>query len=504
MLCMRTVGLVIFALSIVGQLKADVRLARIFSNGMVLQREQPIAVWGTADPGEQIVVKFRGAETAGAADETGAWKVMLPAQLETAIPGELIVSGRNQIRVKDVLVGDVWLCSGQSNMALEVNRTFHADEEILAARYPLIRHVLIPRRVADEPATELEEATWETCSPQTVGYFTAVGYYFARAQHLRNGVPVGLINVTWGGSPVQSWMSAPALARDPHYEATVARWEKRLADYPQKQTEYLAALVKWEEAQQAAREAGRRFDEPIPRRAEGKGSKWQPNGLYNAMIHPLVPMTLRGVLWYQGEANAPQAEEYASLFKGMISQWREDFGAGLPFLFVQLANYDRSFDKTHLTWAHLREAQAAALELPQTGMAVTIDIGEIDDVHPRNKQEVGRRLAVIARGLLEGSDEAYQGPTYRAVARENDKLRVRFDHSTGLTSGGRELLSFEIAGGDQKFHPAVAVIAGDSVLVSAKEVPVPVAVRYAWHNFPDARLYNGAGLPAVPFRSQPW
>ena len=484
-------------------LKAEVALAPIFADGMVLQRDQPLRIWGSAESGEQIVVRWEGIEVTTVGDAKRSWQVTLPALRASAIPGELRVSGRNTVRVRDVLVGDVWLCSGQSNMAFEVDRAFHAEEEILAARYPLIRHVLVPRRVKDEPSRDLE-VEWQTCSPQTAGRFSAVGYYFARAQHLRNGVPIGLVNATWGGSPVQSWMSEEALLADPYAGPTMARWEKRLADYPRKNAEYLKAMADWRDAEQMARAQGERLETPMPRRPDGPGSQWQPNGLYNAMIHPLVPLTLKGVLWYQGEANAPEAEEYASLFTGMIRQWREDFGAELPFLFVQLANHRRSFDRTNLTWAYLREAQTTALALPRTGMAVSIDLGEVDDVHPRNKQDVGRRLAVIARALLDSSGEVHEGPTFRAVERDEQTLRVKFDHADGLTSGGREVLSFEVAGEDRQFHPATAVIDGGSVLVTSPEVAVPIAVRYAWHNFPEARLHNAAGLPAVPFRSHPW
>lgn len=483
--------------------RTDVTLGAPFGDHMVLQRDRPIAVWGQADAGEAVEVTLGDDSVRAVAGPQGNWILHLPAREASAIPTELLIQGHNKLTIRDVVIGDVWLCSGQSNMAFEVDRAFYAEEEILAARYPLIRHALVPRRVADEMQSEAE-IEWEVCSPQTAGDFSAVGYYFARAQHLRDGVPVGLINSTWGGSPVQSWMSDETLRKDPHYAATMQRWEKRLSDYPIKQADYLEKLEAWKQRQQVAFANDEPFTERVPRRAEGRGSKWQPSGLYNAMIHPLVPMTMRGALWYQGEANAPQAEEYASLFKGMIQQWRRDFDAELPFLFVQLANYDRWFDETHLTWAHLREAQAAALELPLTGMAVTIDIGEVDDVHPRNKQDVGRRLAVIARALLAGSDEVYQGPSFRDVQLDAATLRVRFDHADGLTTGGGEVLSFEVAGVDQQFHEATAVIDGDAVVVQSEMVPEPVAVRYAWHNFPDARLRNAAGLPAVPFRSHPW
>lgn len=325
-----------------------------------------------------------------------------------------------------------------------------------------------------------------------------------------NGVPVGILHASWGGTQIESWMSADALAADPSSTAIEARWQKRLADHPRKLAEFQKAMAAWESDRTTAATAGKAFTKAKPSAAEGPGSPWQPSGLYNAMIAPFVPAALRGVLWYQGEANAPRAEEYASLFQGMIQQWRRDFGQELPFYFVQLANHNREFDKTRTTWAALREAQAEALALPKTGMAVAIEIGEVDEVHPRNKQEVGRRLALIAMRQLEGRRDVHDsGPIFKASQTEGGAIRVSFEYGDGLHSRsasiiGVEIVGVEIAGADRKFFPATARIDGATLVATADQVPAPVAIRYAWHNYPDACLFGRGGLPVAPFRSHRW
>ncbi|HEX2861817.1 MAG TPA: sialate O-acetylesterase, partial [Lacunisphaera sp.] len=311
-------------------------------------------------------------------------------------------------------------------------------------------------------------------------------------------------NSTWGGTQVESWMSEAAVRQDPSAEAIQRRWQKRLDEYPAKLVAYEKALADWHARADAARARGEVFVQPAPPKAEGPMSRWMPGGLYNAMIAPLLPQPFRGVIWYQGEANAPRAGEYASLFQGLIRQWREDLGRETQFYFVQLANHDRKFDKTRVTWAYLREAQAEALALPHTGMVVTIDIGDVNDVHPKNKQEVGRRLALLARRDLFGEAVNAEGPIFQAARREGSALRISFEHAGGLHSQGRPITGIEVAGADRKFVPATARIERDTLVVSAEGVAEPQAVRYAWHNFPDACLFNAEGLPAAPFRSERW
>lgn len=496
----RTLVLICLAAGIA---RGDVTLAPLFSHAGVLQRDRLIPVWGRAQPGEPIEVRFDGETARTEADGTGRWRVTLNARAASREGKELVVRGRDTVRVRDLLIGDVWLCSGQSNMAFTVYRGLNANTEIGAANFPLIRHYLIPRRVTAQPAEELS-GTWQICHPDSVADFSGVAYFFARDLFLRYQVPIGLINSTWGGTQIESWMEETAVRADPSAEAIDRRWRQRLADFPAKLEKYPQEISAWQAQADEARRSGREFVLPAPAAPEGPNSRWMPAGLYNAMIAPLAPAPLRGVLWYQGEANAPRAAEYASLFRGLIRQWRAAFGQELPFYFVQLANHDRESDKTQRTWAYLREAQQAALELPRTGMAVTIDIGDVKDVHPKNKQEVGRRLALIARAQLEGEPVEFSGPRLVAVDREGSMLRIRFRRAKGLHTAGQAMNAFEIAGEDRKFFRAIARIDGETVMVMSPEVAEPVAVRYAWHNFPDACLFNDAGLPASPFRSDSW
>lgn len=484
-------------------LHADIVLAPLFTHGAVLQRDQPIPVWGHAAPGEAIKVTFGGETTATTAGSDGRWRVALRARPAQAEPGELVVQGRDTLRVRNVVVGDVWLCGGQSNMAFTLYRGLNADAEIGAANFPLIRHFLVPRRVTEKPAEDAP-GVWQVCHPDAAANFSGVAYFFARDLFLRHGVPIGLVNSTWGGTQVESWMSEAAVRRDPSAAAIQGRWQKRLDDHPAKLANYERLLAEWQSGADAARARGEVFDRPAPPKAEGPLSHWMPAGLYNAMIAPLVPTPFRGVIWYQGEANAPRAAEYASLFQGLIRQWREDFGRELPFYFVQLANHNRQSDQTRVTWAYLREAQAEALALPHTGMVVTIDIGDVNDVHPKNKQEVGRRLALLARRHLFGEAVNCSGPIFKSAQRDGNAIRVTFEHGSGLNSRGRPITGVEVAGADRKFVPATAWIEGDVLMASADGAPEPRAVRYAWHNFPEASLFNAEGLPASPFRSERW
>jgi sialate O-acetylesterase len=313
------------------------------------------------------------------------------------------------------------------------------------------------------------------------------------------------VNSNWGGTQIESWMSDAALRADPAAPEIFARWQKVLADYPAKVAAHGKAVAKWAHDAAAAKAAGQPFTRRKPAVPEGPGSRWQPSGMYHAMIAPLAPAALRGVLWYQGEANGARAAEYRTLFPGLIRQWRTGFGQpNLPFYFVQLANFARPVDKSDQQWAFLREAQAGALALPATGMAVTIEIGDPTNIHPKNKQEVGRRLALLARAQLGGETIEFAGPVFVAAKPEGGALRVSFTHAAGLRLGGAGPTGFEVAGEDRKFVPAAARIEGDSLLVSAGVVPHPVAVRYAWRNAPPATLFNLAGLPAAPFRSDTW
>ncbi len=457
-------------------LRAAVTLAPPFTDHAVLQQGMPVPVWGRAQPGERVSVAFAGQKVGAVAGADGRWAVLLAPLAPSATGADLEVAGaKSSLSRHDVVVGEVWLCSGQSNMEFPVDDSHggqfllqNAAAEVAAARWPLIRQFGVGRKAAPAPADEAA-GSWVPCSPETVAKFSAVGYFFARDLHRRLGVPVGIIDSTWGGTPLEAWTGARTLASDPAFAVVGERWAKGSPVYLHRPS-------------------------------------WEPASLFNGMINPLLPYALRGALWYQGESNTNRAAEYHRLFAAMIGEWRESFGQEeLPFYWVQLAAYVDPKNPADNSWPYLREAQAQTLSLPATGMAVTMDIGDAKTVHPHNKQEVGRRLALIAKAKVYGITGDYSGPVFESAEREGSALRVRFLYAdTGLTSADKPLQSFEVAGADRKFHPASAAIAGATVVVRAPEVPAPVAVRYAWRDYAEANLYDGAGLPAAPFRSDGW
>ncbi len=494
-----------------GALRAEVTLAPLFTNHAVLQREKPIPVWGRAAPGEHIVVSFHGQTLGTTTSSDGRWMVFLEASAASNEGTDLVVAGNNTVTLHDVVVGEVWLCSGQSNMEFTVKQSDNAAAEIASARFPLIRHVQIARQVAETPADTVATSGWLQAAPETVGNFTAVGYFFARDIFKKLNVPVGVVHSSWSGSPVESWLS-PATARRPDFAFMHERWAQNLAEFPARKSAFDFASVAWNQRESVAKAksdvAYKTFlkDNPKPRAPRGPGDSWTPTGLFNGMINPLLPYALRGALWYQGESNADHASEYHALFSAMITGWRGHFGQGdFPFYWVSLANYKAPEDKTNATYAFLREAQTQTLALPQTGQALAIDLGNPDNVHPTNKQDVGRRLALLAKNRLYGAISDDTGPTFTGATREGSALRIKFAHaSSGLIAHDKPVQSLEVAGPNKVFRPASAKIDRDALLVSAPDVKEPVAVRYAWKNSPEANLYNGAGLPAVPFRSDNW
>lgn len=491
---------------------ADVVPAALFTHNAVLQRDKPIPVWGTADAGENVSVTFGGHTVSTTAAADGKWRVDLPPSPANATASDLIIKGNNTLTLSGVVVGEVWLASGQSNMEWGVHSTYDQALDVPAsARFPLIRHIKIACTRANAPAATVPvaKATWQIAGPATTGEFSAVGYYFAKDIHEITGVPVGIIGSNWGGSPIEAWISPSALAADPAFAVVKERWAGYVANYPNQLKKHAADLAAWEAERDAAKAANTPFTTHAPWKPGAPAeSSHEPSVLNNGMIHPLAPYALRGAIWYQGESNAGRPNEYHALFSAMIADWRAQFGQGaFPFYWVQLANFG---NPQGTGWAFLREAQTQTLAVPNTGQAVIIDVGDVRDIHPRNKKDVGRRLARLALKRDYGINVVDSGPVMQKAEREGAGFRISFTNTHGgLIAPLNELAGFELAGQDKAFKPAQAKIEKDAsgqetIVVTSAEVPEPVAVRYAWRDAPVAGLFNKEGLPAVPFRSDSW
>jgi sialate O-acetylesterase len=488
-------------------LQAAVELAAPFRDGVVLQRAKPVNIWGTAAPREKIALTFHEQNKVARADEHGRWMITLDALAASAEPAVLTVTGESSsITVRDVLVGEVWLCSGQSNMNLALKEARNAGAEIRAAQFPLIHYFEVKSMISDEPLAEAD-GKWEVCSPETAANFTAVGYFFARELQRALGVPVGIFKSTLGGSPIEGWMSAEALRESgAAAQSAEATWKPLAAGYQSRLDDHRARLAEWKLQKENAQAAGvPPFTQARPEMAYERSDRHRPSGLYNGFIHPLAPMTLAGFLWYQGESNADAPADYRVLFPAMIRQWRQVFQQeNLPFLFVQLPNYAPPKDQSGQSWAWFREVQAGVRSLPNVSMAVTIDIGEPANLHPTNKQEAGRRLALLALRKVYGRDVEESGPVFAGLEAQGASLRLHFTHAAGLHFSGAVKGACTIAGADRRFAAADARIEGNDVLVSAAEIAQPVAVRLDWQNAPEGWLLNGDNLPAMPFRSDDW
>lgn len=444
-------------------------LSPLFSDNMVLQQQTNAPIWGTAKPGKTVTVtaSWGGRPVTVKAGADGRWRTVI-ATPKAGGPYTITVSDGKKVTLNNVMTGEVWLCSGQSNMEYPVKgwtSVLNADEELKNSGYPDIRLLQVRKVAAEQPQADVvaNSSTWQVCGAQTLPEFSAVAYFFARMLHKELGVPVAVIDATWGGSNIESWISGGVLSVIPEYADSVSR--------------------------------------------SGKG-RWRnsPAALYNGMIHPLVPMALRGFCWYQGEQNELRGWQYRDLFTMLIRDWRRQWQAELPFYYVQLANFhERHTTPVEALWAELREAQDMALRLPHTGMAVTTDIGLGHDVHYPNKQEVGRRLGLIALADTYGRDVVCSGPRYESYSIEDNRIAVKFSNAHGgLVCRGGKLTEFAIAGIDHKYHNANARIEGDRVVVWSDEVDYPIAVRYGWQDNPEVTLFNGAGLPAAPFRTDDW
>jgi sialate O-acetylesterase len=444
-------------------------LASIFSDHMVLQRDCAIPIWGSAAPGAVVRVQLGERTRQVTTDAQGAWRVEL-GPLAAGGPLELRVWSEGALlQLTDILVGEVWVASGQSNMQWTVANADAAETTIAQAEHPQLRLLTLPRQTAPQPQSNFKSTGWQVCSAETVRDFSAVAYSFGQALHAQLGVPIGLISTNNGGTRMEAWTSHEALASRPPFAADA------------------------QSAQAAA--------ESSPSRPAAALDKNHPTGLYNAMIHPLIPFAMRGVIWYQGEANADAHVHYRELSELMIGDWRKRWGQGdFPFLLVQLAGYSPS---AH-AWPALREAQWQTVQtVPHTGMVVTTDLGDPADIHPRRKQAVGQRLALVARALAYGEEIVYSGPTYRAMRVDGSQVRLEWDHvGGGLVAQGGPLQGFEIAGAGGDYLPATATIEGEELVVSSDAIKNPVAVRYNWSGWTEGNLYNEEGLPAAPFRTE--
>lgn len=618
---------------------ANIRIPLLFSDGMVLQRNKEIPVWGWADANEKVTIHFNKQTKTIQADNKGKWMVKLAAE-KAGGPFELTITGKNKIIIKDVLVGEVWICSGQSNMEFQVAKTMNAKDEINDSNYPMIRHFGVAQDLSGTPKEDLKDGKWEISNKETVGNFTAVGFYFAKKIYAELKIPIGIINTSWGGTNVETWTSREAFEKSDYFKVMIAdvptlnvdsisklfavRMKERVEkiqgttvnadnEVSFKETTFddsnwgelntpdlwenqpLGNLdgVVWmrktitlsaedlknkavlslskiddedityvngiEVGKNTVYDTKRVYTIPANILREGTNvisirivdtgggggiygeasdlkitlgtkiipldGKWKfkviavktalspnsyPSLLYNAMVNPLVPYAIQGVLWYQGEANVWRANQYKKAFPLMIQDWRTKFNQGnFPFYFVQLSTFDEfgGNSKKGSRWAELREAQSETLKLPNTGMAVTTDIGNAKDIHPTNKQDIGLRLAAIAMNDIYGKKQVHSGPTYKSQEIKGNQIILTFDNvGSGLsTPNNNELKGFEIAGADKVFHSAKAIIKDNKVIVSSENVKNPVAVHYGWaDDDTNINLFNKEEFPASPFRTDNW
>jgi sialate O-acetylesterase len=501
--------------AILSRAAAEVRPNSLFSDGAVFQQDVTLPVWGTAGEGENVTVEFDG-QTASTIAKDGKWRVQLKPH-QTGGPYTLVIKGENTIVVRDVLVGEVWVCSGQSNMTSKLREK--------NASNPQLRMFTVEQTPSASPAANVE-GRWLVCSPETASSFSAVGYYFGRDLHNATGRPVGMIHSSWGGTRVESWISLERLQQDSEFQTYAKSAEsltppsaEALEKYPVELAAYNAKLVEWNEtggkaydeavkawvlaSKQAVAEGNPAPAKPVlakPRPIAPKppnGTAGMPTTLFNGMIAPLLPYAIRGVIWYQGESNASNPTAYRKLFPALIADWRTHWGQGdLPFLFVQIAPHKSMPPE-------LREAQFLTWQTtPNTAMAVITDAGDAEDIHPKKKEPVGARLALAARALAYGEKIEYSGPVYDSLKIDRSRAILSFRHTGGgLVAGDGGVHGFSVAGADHVFVEAKAEIENDTVIVSSEKVPAPIAVRYGWANVPNVNLYNREGLPATPFRT---
>ncbi|HWZ14737.1 MAG TPA: sialate O-acetylesterase [Mucilaginibacter sp.] len=476
---------------------ADVVPNSLFSDHAVLQRNTPIPVWGTASDGEKIKIEFAGQKVKTIAYD-GKWMIKLKP-LKASGPFVMTITGNNTITISDILVGEVWVCSGQSNMELKLSQGIvNGEQEIAGAQYSQIRQFYVPNKPSHTHDAVIN-GTWLVCSPETVKGFTAVGYFFARDLYKKLNIPFGIISSSVGGTPAESWTSREAMQSNPllksvvdDYDNSVKTFSDRLAKF---KLDEPSLLEKYNALVDSAKKLNKRLP-PRPNAPQDPVLSGSAGGLYFGMILPLQPYAIKGVIWYQGEANSPRGEHYKILFPALIADWRKAWGQGdFPFLFVQIAPYKGMSPE-------IREAQLYSWKnTPNTAMAVTTDCGNAEDIHPKLKQPVGDRLARAAMALAYHKKGEYSGPVYDTIKIDGSKAILSFTHAKQLVTKGDTLKGFFIAGSDKKFVQAKAEINGNKIVVYSDEVTSPIAVRYGWANVPDVNLYNEEDLPASPFRT---
>ena len=476
--------------------ETPLKLPAMFGNNMVLQRDRAVPVWGWTQPGGEVTVEFASQKKTGKADAEGKWTVKLDPLTASVKPREMqITQGTEALVFTDILVGDVWLCSGQSNMFFRMNKVENSQQEIAAANQPQIRFFVAKEKFAQNPASDVDGA-WKPVSPTTAAECSAVAFYFATALHQKLGVPMGLLVSAVGGTRIETWMQAATLTNLGEAGPSIEKWKDvSPTDFEKIATDYRSYQYRRDKPRQPTDEDSNKQNKLKPPLLRCHDC---PGALHNGMIAPLQPFSIRGAIWYQGEANSGRSGPYEKLLPALISDWRQAWGENLPFLFVQLA----PFQGTHPAF---REAQLRIWQTtPRTAMVVTTDVGDAKDIHPTRKRPVGERLALAARALSYDEKLEYSGPVFKSMRVERDRTVVSFTHvGSGLMAKGDALEGITLAGADGKFHPARAVIEGSTVVVTSSKVANPAAVRYGWAMVPDGNLCNREGLPAAPFRSDP-
>ncbi len=496
-------ALILMLAVFISPLVAELRLPAVISDNMVLQSDSSVPIWGWAEPYQRVDVKgsWMTLARSARANADGKWMIKIKSPQAGGPYTIVFQSGKEFIEVKDVLSGEVWFCSGQSNMEFPLKSSNNGERAVAESNIPQIRLFKVPHTIADNPLDDTQ-AQWKLSSPETSADFSAVGFYYGRSLHQIQNVPIGLIQSTWGGTPAESWVRKETLTTDKELIPILERFANRVLNFSQIMDKYQKDTELWEQMPQETKETVKKPAIPVMR------TQSSPASLYNGMVAPIIPYKIKGVIWYQGEANRKRAWQYRKLFPVLIENWRSDWDQGtFPFYFVQLAPYKYG-DENEYFLPELREAQLYTMRtVVNTGMAITMDIGDMNDIHPTEKQRVADRLALwaVAKDYGRGS-MVHCGPLYNSMVVENDKIRIIFDHlGQGLMSTGGQLLTcFTIAGEDKVFYPADAVIERNTVLVSSPEVSTPAAVRFGWNKMDVPNLFNRSGLPASPFRTDNW